>query len=203
MKKLRNWICGIVATVVMLYLFVSFWQHAWLEENLIRLHVIAASDSDSDQALKLQVRDQVLTYLSELPDQPESRKEAQEILQREQLAICQEAEKILTAAGCGDSVSVLLGEERYPVRHYDTFSLPSGVYYSLRIVIGEGEGKNWRCVAFPQLCMPENGMDFETAAAAGGFPETLSQTLVSSEQPQISFFLLDWIGRLEILLRDL
>jgi len=83
------------------------------------------------------------------------------------------------------------------VRNYDTFRLPAGVYESLRIVIGEGEGKNWWCVVFPELCLPATAEGFESVAVGSGFSEALSGALTGETQYEIRFFLLDCFGRLE------
>ena len=86
------------------------------------------------------------------------------------------------------------------MRQYDTFALPSGVYESLRISIGEAQGKNWWCVVFPSLCMPAVGENFSDAAAGAGFDDGLTNTLQQKKGYEIRFFLLDWLGWLENLL---
>ena len=103
------------------------------------------------------------------------------------------ADRCLQEAGFSDTVTVSLTEEAFPTRDYDTFSLPAGVYKALRIVIGEGEGKNWWCVVFPQLCMA--GEDFvETASVAGLSPE-LTGTLEG--EYEIRFWLLEKLGEVK------
>ena len=95
----------------------------------------------------------------------------------------------MAAAGFSDTVAVSLTEEAFPTRDYDTFSLPAGVYKALRVVIGEGEGKNWWCVVFPQLCMGEGFV--ETSAMS----DELSQTLTG--EYEIRFWLLEKLGQLK------
>ena len=107
------------------------------------------------------------------------------------------ANEVLTQAGFDPDAVVTLCRETFDTRVYDTFTLPAGVYESLRIVIGEGEGRNWWCVVFPSLCIPAAGEGFEDVAAGAGFPDTLSNTLTGEEGYEIRFFLLDALGRLE------
>ena len=107
--------------------------------------------------------------------------------QREQLA----------KEGSAYSINVRLGEECFDIRHYDTFSLPSGVYTSLRIEIGKAEGKNWWCVAFPSLCMPATSEKFTEVAADAGFSDQLTESIAKSDKIEIRFFFLDFLGNLE------
>ena len=107
------------------------------------------------------------------------------------------ANEVLSSAGSGDRAAVSLTEEAFPTREYDTFSLPAGIYESLRIVIGEGEGHNWWCVVFPELCLPATVEGFEDAAEAGGFPDSLTGALSGEDGYQIRFFFLDLLGKVE------
>ena len=105
--------------------------------------------------------------------------------------------KKLEAAGVDSRAVATLCQETFDIRNYDTFTLPAGVYESLRIVIGEGEGKNWWCVAFPTLCLSATTEGFEEAAQTGGMDAGLTQTLSNGEPYQLRFYLLDAFGRLE------
>ena len=120
-----------------------------LRSGLVRLHVIAVSDDEYEQALKLRVRDEVLAYISPKLDGVKSAADAQRIIAAELDGIRSAAE---TAAE-GRSVLVTLSEEYYPTRNYEKFSLPAGRYQSLRVILGEGKGHNWWCVVFPPLCI--------------------------------------------------
>ena len=121
--------------------------------DVIRLHIIAASDAEEDQVLKLAVRDAVLSVygsaLTSYPDRDSAAEAARAMLPD----IRSLAEQTLRAAGCTAPVSVTLSEEDYPTRDYETFSLPAGRYLSLRIRIGEAEGHNWWCLLYPPLCL--------------------------------------------------
>lgn len=166
-----------------------------LEEGLIRLHVVANSDSDADQNVKLKVRDAVLdslrSDLNGIADIDKARAYIRENLPKIQRI----ANETLEKAGFDQEAVVTLCRETFDRRLYDTFRLPAGVYEALRITIGEGEGHNWWCVAFPSLCLPATSAGFEEAAVEAGFSGAMTKTLAGDYQ--IRFFLLDVLGRLE------
>lgn len=168
-----------------------------LGDDLIRLHVVGESDSDEDQSVKLQVRDAIISQLStameKMPDMQSARAYLQEHL-KELEAISNE---VLEKAGIAAKAVVTLAEEAFPTRYYDTFSLPAGVYESLRITIGEGEGKNWWCVVFPQLCVGATSAEMEDTAVGAGFSQELSDTLTGTPETKVRFFFLDCLGWLE------
>jgi len=122
-------------------------EQAELSSKLLRLHVVANSDSQADQALKLQVRDRVLEQVETLTKGAESAAAAEEIL-RENLQLLADT----AAQGHKYPVRASIGRENFPTRQYENFALAAGEYRTLRIVLGEGEGKNWWCVLFPPLC---------------------------------------------------
>ena len=134
--------------------------------DVIRLHILAASDSETDQADKLAVRDAILSEWGDLFRAFSDRAAAEAALTEEfRERIAATAGKTLAERGRPSPVTVTLSEEDYPTRDYGSLSLPAGRYLSLRVVIGEGEGRNWWCVLFPPLC---------TAAAVEGVPLGLS-----------------------------
>ena len=122
-------------------------------ESVVRLHVLANSDSEDDQALKLKVRDAILSYVSPRVIDSASREETIEILNGELEKIKKAATKVVADEGYDYSVEVTLTLEDYPTRNYESMSFPSGEYVSLRVMIGEAEGQNWWCVLFPPLCL--------------------------------------------------
>ena len=125
---------------------------ASIYEDTVRLHILAASDSDEDQALKLMVRDMILEEFGERLRTARSKAEAEAVC-GDLLAEIEEAtEEFIAKRGYGYDVDVTLGEEWYETREYEDFSLPRGCYTSLRVLIGGGEGKNWWCVMYPPLC---------------------------------------------------
>ena len=122
-------------------------------DSVIRLHVIASSDGEEDQALKLKVRDAVLRESEVLLTDCQTREDALAKVQEHLPHLEQAACEALQNENCFDSVRAELGEEVYPTRNYESFCFPSGNYLSLRIVIGEGEGQNWWCVLYPPMCL--------------------------------------------------
>lgn len=173
-----------------------------LNEELIRLHVVANSDTAEDQNLKLLVRDAVITSLRQALADVQDTQQAKEYLEENIPKLQELANKTLDAAGSTQRAVVTLCREEFPTRQYDTFSLPAGVYEALRITIGEGEGKNWWCVVFPSLCLPQTSQGFTDTAAGAGFPEALSGALSGEEPYQIRFYLLDKLGELEKILTN-
>ena len=141
-------------------------QQQRMSEKIIRLHVVANSDSSADQAIKLHVRDAVL---SEARQALQGTDDPQQAIAQALPQLEAAANAALAAQGSRDTASVSFRRELFPTREYDTFSLPSGVYRSLRVTIGAGGGHNWWCVIFPSLCVPATADGFVQAAEAGGF----------------------------------
>ena len=147
--------------------------------KLIRLHVVANSDSVEDQALKLQVRDAVLALTEPVTASDGNiAAELENILPQIKAA----AEHCLQAQGCFDTVQVSLGMEQFPTRVYESFALPAGVYRSLRVTIGEGKGQNWWCVVFPSICFRATAAELEEAAEAAGL--TPGEIRLITEDPE-------------------
>lgn len=125
---------------------------AEIYDNVIRFHVIANSDSDEDQTLKLNVRDAVIEKYSDVLSGYSSKEDALNMLESRLAEIEEYAESTVKELGYNYDCSVKLGIEHYGTTVYESFSMPKGRYTSLRIIIGEGKGKNWWCVLFPPLC---------------------------------------------------
>lgn len=123
-----------------------------ISEKLIRFHVLANSDSDIDQDLKLRVKDEVLKYISPILNKSQSLEESREILKREDKNIIKIAEDYIKSQGFDYTVETTLTRENFPVKEYGNIVLPQGEYEAYRILIGEGKGQNWWCVMFPPLC---------------------------------------------------
>ena len=150
-KSLRAWeIAALMA--LSLALCAGTWaqtRQQTISSALVRLHVIADSDAAEEQEIKLEVRDAVLAYLTPVLEEAESQQQARRIIRDNLEGIAQAA----GSAARGRQVSVTLSRESYPTREYEGFTLPAGRYESLRVILGEGEGKNWWCVVFPPLCL--------------------------------------------------
>ena len=124
-----------------------------LAGQVLRLHVVANSDSWQDQELKLRVRDAVLARAGQILDGASDRESAEQALAPHLDELARSAQKVLEAEGCGDAVTVALADQWFPTKEYDGFSLPAGRYRALQVTIGEGRGRNWWCVVFPPLCL--------------------------------------------------
>jgi len=200
MKKLlkRVLICGLLAS--MLWSVSLLADRNKLSNGLIRLHIVANSDSDVDQAIKISVRDAVLNSIQsdirKITDIHQAKIYLHENLPKLQSVV----DQTLDSLGFEGDCRITLCKESFDVRHYDTFSLPAGVYDSLRIVIGEGLGHNWWCVSFPALCIPATTSGFTDTAVSAGFSQPLAQTLSDKENYEIRFFFLNQLGKLENLL---
>ena len=168
-----------------------------LSHDVIRLHVVAASDSEEDQQVKLQVRDAVVACLQDGLDGLETVADAKVFVAQNLEKIEEVSNEVLKLAGFSDTVKVEFCKEAFEKRVYDTFSLPAGVYEALRITIGEGEGKNWWCVVFPGLCMPKTEEKFEDVAVSAGFSDSLTNTLSKNDGYEVRFFLLECLGRIQ------
>ena len=132
-----------------------------LADNLIRLHIVANSDSEADQALKLKVRDRVLQDMDVLLKGVTDRQAAEALVAGSLDRLAGEAKDVVSSEGCRYNVSAKIAVEDFPTKDYGSFSLPAGKYRALRIVIGEGNGHNWWCVVFPPLCMSAATNDTE------------------------------------------
>ena len=195
MKKLlkRVFVCFLLVCLVYVGALVADRQK--LQNELVRLHVVAASDSEEDQAIKLQVRDAVLESLQAGLENATDIEAAKQYIASQLPKLESVANEVLVAAGCGDVATVSLQVEEFAARVYDTFSLPAGLYDSLRITIGEGEGRNWWCVTFPTLCIPATTEGFEAVAAGAGFSDELTGSLTG--EYEVRFYILDLLGQLE------
>lgn len=164
-----------------------------LSEDILRLHVVANSDSEEDQAVKLRVRDAVLATLEQGMADMQDADQAVAYIQTMLPKLTQAANQVLAEAGFSETATLSLGTEEFPLREYDTFSLPSGIYQSLRVVIGEGEGHNWWCVVYPQLCVPATSEEFVQTASMEGMSDSLSGSLTGDYE--IRFWILDQMGK--------
>lgn len=147
----------VLALFVACLVCTALWAEATqvrLASQVIRLHVLANSDSEEDQALKLEVRDRVLETTSALLAGETEPQAAAVLLDQHLDDIAQTAAQEISAQGHDDRVEVRLEQTWFPTRQYQGISLPAGNYLALRVLIGAAEGQNWWCVVFPNLCLP-------------------------------------------------
>lgn len=128
-----------------------------LRSSFLRLHVIANSDSEADQAVKLAVRDAVLREGRTLFDGSVTAETARARIEPHIAELERAAEEVVRAHGKTDRVCITVGQAYFPARTYDGYTLPAGVYEAVRVVVGDGGGRNWWCVMFPPLCLPAAG----------------------------------------------
>ena len=169
-------------------------------DEVIRLHVLANSDSDADQALKLKVRDGILAEVGEILADCDSREEALAELSKEENLdrISARAVNIIHNEGYDYTARVTVSEEEYPRRNYEALCFPAGKYTSLRVQIGEAEGKNWWCVLFPQLCLGAATVSNEEAFVEAGFTPEQYRIVTDTDEPEyeVRFKILEVIEEL-------
>ena len=189
-KKLRLW-----EAAALVALCVSLCAGTWaqgrqsgISGSLIRLHVVAVSDDEAEQALKLRVRDAVLDFLSPLLEDAAGPEEAKAIIGDNLRGVALAAQ----SAAQGRQVSVSLKRESFPTREYEGFTLPAGEYDSLRIVLGEGKGHNWWCVVFPPVCVSA----VQTEELAAVMNEEDLKIVTESEGYELRFKLVELWGEL-------
>ncbi len=193
MKSIVEYTLVLLAATLMLALFPTD-AEAEIYEDTIRLHILANSDSGEDQALKIAVRDRLLTEYGEILKASDSIAEAEATASVLLPSIERDAKRWITEMGYSYSVRATLTQEWYETREYEDFSLPAGYYTSLRVIIGEGEGKNWWCVMYPPLCMD---IATEEAPADDGLIDYSKEELwlIKSDTYNVKFKILEDLSR--------
>ena len=148
-----------LAIALLFGLVVSMFAMAYADEtqneiasNVVRLHIVANSDGDGDQAVKLKVRDAIIAEFSDCLQTAQSPAQAEQIMQDNLSRIEAVANRVLKENGYSYQAQASIGETHFPVKHYENITLPPGNYRALRIVLGNGAGQNWWCVMYPPLC---------------------------------------------------
>lgn len=196
MKKTLLYIAvpALTLAVCMIYLLILGEQDAReVRESVLRFHVVAKSDSPEDQGLKLKVRDGIFEMLRPLFSDCETREEAIKVADANRMALQAEAERILRAEGCEESVTLDLGTRFFPTKTYGALSFPAGQYQAVSIRIGEAKGRNFWCVLYPALCIApavadETAEEEMTAVFGAEATEFLKRT---EKKQKIKFFLVE------------
>lgn len=202
-RKLKRW-----ELALMLGILVAVVTGSWLgreqrelADSVIRFHVIANSDSEEDQALKLAVRDQVLARAEEIYPEGATLSEAYSALEGHLSTLAAAGQEVVEARGYDYPVTAQLTDCWFPTKEYEGFALPAGNYTALRVTIGEGKGKNWWCVAFPPLCLGAASQTVDQAAQAGLFtPEQGALVTGEGEGYVLKFKAMELLGQLQGLL---
>ena len=155
-------------------LLVCVWlerEHSELSNSVLRLHVLANSDSPADQELKLKVRDRILEEAEALLPEGVTLAQAADVLENNLTRLAKAGAEVVAQEGYDYTVAAELAETWFPTKEYADFALPSGKYQALRVVIGDGDGQNWWCVVFPPLCLGSVSETTEEVALEAGLSE--------------------------------
>ena len=172
---------------------------AEIYDTVVRLHVLADSDSEEDQALKLEVRDAILQITTPLMEGCRDREEARTRLEEAMPQLQAAAESVIAEHGRADGISIELDVEAYPRREYDSVCFPAGEYLSMRVLIGSGEGQNWWCCLFPPLCLGAASVsdaEAQDACISVGFTPSQYKIITESDAPvyRVRFRLLEMLS---------
>ncbi|MCC8017282.1 MAG: stage II sporulation protein R [Lachnospiraceae bacterium] len=177
---MKKYMMGVAAAALGCALLLTGIRGQLLQQGIsgkiLRFHVLANSDSSEDQTLKLQVRDAVGVYMSDRLETADSLEESETIVEENLSGIEEVAAEVIQAAGYDYPVTASLETALFPEKTYGSFTFPAGTYEALRIVIGEGEGHNWWCVMYPNLCF--SGSLYEVDEESG---EMLRAELTAEE----------------------
>ncbi|WP_458407046.1 stage II sporulation protein R [Anaerotignum sp.] len=181
-KEKWYWISAVVIGVVFSLVFGAHWTKGYSEmiqngiaAKVVRFHVLANSDSEADQKLKLAVRDKVLQEYGDLLTECESKEETLLALEKAQQKICETAAEEVAEKGYDYPVRVSIVREEFPFKKYDELIFPAGVYDALRIEIGAAEGQNWWCVLYPQMCFVDAAWGYSTEESHRKLENTLTE----------------------------
>lgn len=198
-RKLKRWELALLCGVLMAVLWGAWagQEQAQLAGQVIRLHVLANSDTQADQELKLAVRDRVLEQAEGLYPQNATLEQARAILEDNLDALAAAGQQVVDEAGKDYPVTARMEECWFPTKEYGDFALPAGEYTALRVVIGEGAGQNWWCVAFPPLCLGAATESVDDATAAGLFTEDQAGLMTRENEGYVlKFKSLELLGEL-------
>lgn len=172
-----------------------------IAEEIIRFHVIANSDTDADQALKLKIKDQVVLFLRDKLMETENIEEARDIINTNLDLVEDTAKQVMENEGYDYTVKASLAFCDFPVKQYGDMYFPAGKYEALRVELGRAEGKNWWCVMFPSLCYVDETYDVITEDNKEQFKEILTQeeyeSLFQSKEPPIFYKskIMEWLNK--------
>lgn len=160
-------------------------QREGLTQSVLRLHIVADSDDPQDQAVKLAVRDALVSEYGQTLSQAESLEQAQELAGRLLPQMLDTARQTVAAQGCTLPITGEVGELSFPAVSYEGYTLPAGEYQAVRIQLGEGQGHNWFCVLYPAVCLDSS------VALEEGMSSQQKEMLTHPEDYEIRFALLD------------
>lgn len=191
MKKSVLILLSALLLLIALLSILPVHSESLIYDEVLRLHVIANSDSDADQELKLLVRDAILEKTQKILKNVKSREEAEKIISENSALLENIAIETVRKNQFDYPVTLELGKEKYPTKNYESCAFPSGEYLSLRIKIGEASGQNWWCVLFPPLCL--SAATDKDAFTSVGITDSQYQIITETDNPKykIRFKLLE------------
>ena len=197
---MRKFSTNLKNLTIIIILFITFFiinAHSYainvsngLSSNIFRLHILANSDSEEDQALKLKVRDAILQYMETLNTAKQDKQSVIELSEAHIEDFKKIAEKVIQENGYDYSVNVEIGNFYFPTKYYGNISLPAGDYDALKIEIGDAKGQNWWCSLFPPLCFVSVSAGVVEEEGETYLKENLSEEefeIVSVTSPEIEF----------------
>ena len=203
MKKMWKYVIGAGFVLAGVYMLWGTMQKNDLQQSIagkiIRFHVIANSDTEQDQALKLKVKEHIVTVMEPMLSSASSVDEARELMQQHLGEIEQAASDTLMEEGSSYEVHAGIEHCYFPVKTYGEFTFPDGEYEALRVVIGEGKGKNWWCVMYPKLCFVDSLYTVVPKESKKELKKQLTdeeyEEILNGEKPvRIKCRLFEWLG---------
>ena len=190
MKKFKRLKIGrifVILTLLSIFILISAISYVDavsnnIADSVFRLHVIANSDSEEDQKLKLKVRDELLSYMNIISKDSTNKQEAMKIANEHKKELTPIAEKENKETGYDYPVNIQVGKADFPTKYYGDITLPAGTYDALKVQIGDAKGQNWWCVMFPPLCF----VDVSTGIVPDNSKQELKQSLDDEEYDLIS-----------------
>lgn len=217
LKKIRPtkviWaLTKVLAVIIITCIIYGSAAQSKIADSVVRLHIVANSDSDSDQAIKLKVRDAILENMKEKYPDGATKEEAANYLKNSLDEIEGIASEVLSENGSNDLVNAKYGVYPFPTKEYDEFALPAGEYEAVRVELGSAKGENWWCIMFPPLCVAdESSLKFDEEAmsqlkeeiGAGNFQLITDITGKGNAPIKIKFRIVEIIASSKIRLAEL
>lgn len=201
----RRWHVCLLLALAALLLF-GLWlerEQSELAGSVLRLHVLANSDSTEDQELKLKVRDRILAEAEEILPKQGTIEETAQVIEENLSRFAAAGSEIVAEEGFSYPVGVELTQAWFPTKEYDGFSLPAGEYQALRVTIGDGGGQNWWCVVFPPLCLNSVSESVEETACSAGMDEKQVALITGeSEGYVVKFKAMELWEKIKLLFHD-
>lgn len=185
-------VCAVIIAAAFFGITQEMKKYTDVYSGTLRFHVLANSDSEEDQKLKLAVKDAVILHVSEEMNRCKTKEEAENYIRENKAEIEAVAKAVIEENGADHTVNLTVTREYYPRKTYGEVTLPAGEYDSVRILLGDAEGQNWWCVLFPQVCT-DTATPAEERLSEAGFTSAQIRLLTDEEKPtyKIKFKILE------------